>query len=253
LLEKSLVLAITVATLAVNGLANTAGINGVSTGEVANRYDLPFTPAGYVFAIWGLIYLALGAFTVYQLAGPGAGSIRVVRIRPAYVFTGVANMAWLWFWHHEALLATLVVMLLLLGSLAAIYWQLRAEPPASIREACCVDAPFRLYLGWITVAFLANASVLATTPGVLPVTAAPTPWSLAMIGLTLVIAAAVYLRLRDAIYLAVISWAAVGIALKAGQAPGVSAPAMVVAALAGLGVIGLLIDRREAPGQSTTG
>lgn len=252
-IERWLVVAATLGTLAVNALANTGGLGGVTTGEVASRYDLPFTPAGYVFSIWGLIYLGLAAFTAFQFSGTGAASARVGPVRPAYVFTAAANVAWLWFWHHEALLASFVVIVLLIAALAATYRHLGASAPPSASEAWCLDVPFRLYTAWITVAALANLSVVLATPGVVGTGLGPRGVSLAMIAAAAAIAVFAYLRLRDAIFLLTIAWAAGGVALKAGQPPSVSVPAMVLCGFAGLGAIGLLLEApRPAAGQSTT-
>ncbi len=55
-----------VAVIAVNGLANALPINGLNTGEISDRFEVYFVPAGYVFSIWGLIYLALATYAVYQ-------------------------------------------------------------------------------------------------------------------------------------------------------------------------------------------
>jgi translocator protein len=149
-------------------------------------------------------------------------------------------MAWLLFWAYEALAATLALMLLLLLSLAAAYAALRASPPASALEAWCIDRPISLYLGWITAATLANLSVVVVAGGWLPASLDPTGWSLAMTVLALAIAAFVYLRLNDPIFLAVLAWAMVGIAFKPGQVALVAMAAMSVAALAGVGVFTLL-------------
>jgi len=249
--ERALVLLVTCATLAVNGMASTRGINGVSTGEMAARYDLPFTPAGWVFSIWAAIYLALCAFTLYQLTGPGAASRRVAAVRPAYVFAGVANAAWLAFWHHEALWITLAVMLLLAGALLAAHRTLAAGEATSEAEYWCVDVPFSLYLGWICVATLANLSV-SVAYGTAGLEVDPVAWSLLMLGLLLGIGVLAW-RARDAVFLAVLAWASTGIALRESQAPGVAVPAMVVAALSGMAAMALLltVPQRDRA-QSTT-
>jgi len=253
-LERVLVLIATVATLVVNGLANTDALGGMTTGEVAARYSLPFTPAGYVFAIWGLIYLGLVAFSLFQTAGLGAKLARVGRLRPVYVFTAAANVAWLWFWHHGALVASLVVMLLLLASLVAARRLLAEDTATSPVEFWCLDVPFRLYLAWISIAALANLAVVIAWAGGAETPRVPTGVSLAMLAAVLVLAAFAWRRLRDPLFLAVIAWAAFGIALRHGQPAVVSAPAALVGSLAGLGAIGLLLeDVRVARSQSTTG
>jgi len=253
-LEKLLVLLFTGVVLAVNGLANTGALGGVTTGEVAGRYALPFTPAGYVFAIWGLIYTGLIAFSLFQAAGAGARLERVARLRPVYVFSAAANVAWLWFWHHQALLASLVVMLLLLAALVVARRLVVATPAGSPVEFWCVDVPFRLYVAWISIATLANLAVVIAHGGGAGGPRAPVAISLAMLAAALAIAAVAWRRLRDPIFLLVIAWAALGIALRHGQPMAISGPAMVVFALAGFGAIGLLLeDARALRRQATTG
>ena len=60
------VIFITLLTISVNGLANALPINGIQTGKISDKYFTLFTPAGYVFAIWGVIYLGMLAYMVYQ-------------------------------------------------------------------------------------------------------------------------------------------------------------------------------------------
>jgi hypothetical protein len=66
-----------IAVVAVNTLANTLPINGKTTGELSDAYPNLFVPAGYVFAIWGVIYLLLLAFTVYQASSKRKGALPV--------------------------------------------------------------------------------------------------------------------------------------------------------------------------------
>lgn len=253
--ERGLVLVATTAVLAANVLASIGWINGLTPGAVSARHELPFTPAGWVFAIWGLIYLGVIAFTVYQLAGGGARAARLRPVRGAYLVSCVANATWLVLWHYEAIIASLGVMLLLLASLATVRTLLSASPPSSWREVWCVDVPFSLYLGWISVATLANLGVAIVHGGAMPAGVDPVPWSQAMLGAALGIAAVGFFRLRDPIFLAALAWAAVGIAHKTGQAPGIAVPAMALAGLAGLAMISLLrrgVGPARSP-QSTTG
>lgn len=178
------VLLATVAMIAVNALANTRGLGGVTTGAMAARYEVSFTPAGFVFAIWGLIYLGLIAFTLLQAF---TSSERVAAVRAAYVFTAMANGAWLMFWHYGQLVASQVIMLTLLAALLWIRETLLASPPRSWLERLALDWPMRLYLGWIALVVV---------------------WGLF-----------VTRHYRDAIALLVIAWAGSGIALRQGQNP----------------------------------
>jgi hypothetical protein len=247
MLDKILVVLATVVTIAMAYVANTTMLASVRTGEIAVRYDVPFTPAGWTFAIWSLIHVALIAFTVYQLRGRG-DTPRAEAVRGPFVFAAAANCCWLVFWAYEALVVTLVVMLLLLASLAVAYRELRKVPAASATEAWCLDRPISLYLGWITAATLANLSVVVVHEGWLPAAVTPAAWSLFALALALVIAGFVYWRLADPVYLGVIAWAMTGIAFKPAQLGQVALGAQAVAALAGIGVVLLLLlgpARRE--------
>ena len=69
-----------VVTIAVNGLAVSLPLNGQDTGAISDRFQVYFVPAGYVFSIWGLIYLGLIAFAIYQVLPGQAAMPRLRRI-----------------------------------------------------------------------------------------------------------------------------------------------------------------------------
>ncbi len=119
-------LAVTIATIAINGLAEALPINGLSTGEISDSYPIYFVPAGYVFSIWGVIYLALIAFSIYQVLPSQRANVHIQRIGVLYTLTGAANVAWIFLWHYERFLVTVPVILVLLGSLIAIFLKLWA-------------------------------------------------------------------------------------------------------------------------------
>ena len=89
----------TVATITINGLANALPLNGQTTGEISDRFDVYFVPAGYVFSIWGLIYLALSAFAVYQALPAQRENPHLRRIGYLFALSCVANSAWIFLWH----------------------------------------------------------------------------------------------------------------------------------------------------------
>lgn len=151
----------TVAVIVMNILANTLPLNGLNTGEISDRFDVYFVPAGYVFSIWGLIYIGLIAYTVYQALPSQRENPALRKIGYWYVLSCAANITWLFLWHYEVFNLTLLPMLALLASLIVIYLRLgigtREVSPA---ERWSVHATFSLYLGWITVATIANATQL---------------------------------------------------------------------------------------------
>ena len=141
------------ATVAVNAAANALPLNGLKTGEISDRFAVYFVPAGYVFAVWGLIYVGILAFSVYQLRPAVREDPRLAGVRPWFLASNLANAAWVFLWHYERFPLTLVAMGALLASLVAIHLHLRRGlGPSSPWERWLVDAPFSLYLGWISVA-----------------------------------------------------------------------------------------------------
>jgi translocator protein len=231
--RQSLVAASLVATVALNGVANGLPLNGQTTGQISNRFPLPITPAGYVFAIWGLIYSGLIGYVGYQALPGQARNPRLRRIGPLFMLSCVANMLWLLLWHYNRYKLTLPVMLTLLGSLIAIVARLDAEQPAepekdqaegaepppttyqpSATERLLVDTPFRIYLGWISVATIVNAAVVLYDAGWDGFGLDKQTWTAMMLGTGAALAGGQAVVRRDAIFPLVLAWAFVGVARK---------------------------------------
>ena len=85
------------------------------TGEISDRFAIYFVPAGYVFAIWGVIYLGMIAYTVYQALPAQRDNPLLNKIAPAYWIGNLSNIAWIFLWHYEFFPLTLVAMLTLLA------------------------------------------------------------------------------------------------------------------------------------------
>lgn len=224
-----------VATIAVNGLANALPLNGLTTGEISDRFDVYFVPAGYVFSIWGLIYVALAAFAVYQALPAQRENPRLRRIGYLFPLSCVANVAWLFFWHYEVFPLTIVAMVALLLLLIAVYLRLgigRTAVPA--RERWLVRIPFSIYLGWVTVATIANATSLLDYVGWGRWGISPELWTVIMLVIATGITAAVAFTRGDVAYAAVIVWAFAGIAIKHAGTPVVSITAWATAAVVAL-------------------
>lgn len=200
-----------VATLVVNALASLLPLAGRSTGEISDLYPVLFTPAGYVFSIWSLIYLGLIAFAVYQALPRQRNNPRLARIRWPFVLSCVFNIAWLFAWHYLLISLSIFLMLGLLGSLITIYERLGTGQVAVRRtEFWLARVAFSLYLGWITVATVANASVVFYDLGWREGEQA---WTVVAIALATGIAATVMARRHDVVFVLVPVWALVGIAV----------------------------------------
>jgi hypothetical protein len=238
-----------IVTVIVNGAANALPINGQMTAEISDRFQVFVIPAGYVFAIWGVIYLFLGAFTVYQ-ALPSQRENAVLRSLgwlPA--LTGALNTVWLLLFQYELFLATVPVMIGLLLTLIAIHlrlWEHRAALDRAMTWT--VRIPFSIYLGWITVATIANIAQTLQSMGFDAFGIQPELVASAVLLVGLAIAATFVWRFHDAAYGLVIVWAYAGIVAKesaAAYVPMVAAlGAVVIVILVVLSLIGRLPPAR---------
>lgn len=153
--------------LIVNFLANSLPINGMTTGEVSNQYSTLFTPAGYTFAIWSVIFLGLLLFGIYQLSSwinaKNEESKAITSAMGYAVFlNSIANMGWIIAWHHQQFLVTIGFMLIILSTLLYInrtIYLFDDMHDSSKWFRRFVEIPFGLYLGWICVATIANVAV----------------------------------------------------------------------------------------------
>lgn len=244
----------TVLVLAVNALANALPLNGLNTGQISDRFNVLFVPAGYVFSIWGLIYIGLAAFAVFQALPSQRDNPRLNRIGWWYALGCVANCAWILLWHYLAFPLTLAAMLVLLVSLVAIYLRLDiGRVNISAAERWATHVPFSIYLGWISVATIANVTDVLESVGWGGWGLSPEAWAVLMLAVAGILTLAMGLTRSDAAYALVVAWAAAGIAVK--QAPvseAVARNAWVVAGVALL-VAAASIVRRLRPAQGVTG
>jgi len=205
----------TLVTLLMNILADAIPLNGQTTAEISDRFDVYFVPAGFTFLIWGVIYLGLIAFAYYQSRPEQAENSRLKSISGLYVYSCVANIAWLFFWHYNLFALSLVAMLSLLVFLILIHLRLHPDKTSSRGiEKWVVDIPFKIYLGWICVATIANfTDVLSyyhwAGKGVEPIT-----WAQIMLAVGMLLAIIFYLARKDLVVPSVFIWAYIGIGVK---------------------------------------
>ena len=232
----------TVLMIAVNVMANALPLNGQNTGDISDRFAIYFVPAGYVFSIWGLIYLGLIGFTVYQALPSQRENPRLRRVGYLYAVSSALNIIWILLWHYNIFVGTIIAMLGLLASLIAIYVRLGiGVTPVRTVEKWLVNVPFSIYLGWITVAIIANASQLLFYLNWNGWGINPQAWAIIMIGAATIVGLLMTLLRRDIAYLLVLVWALAGIGVKHLAAPAVSAAAWFATVLVVLMVIFLIV------------
>lgn len=205
-----------VAVLAVNWAASTGALGGTPTGEISDSQPNLFAPAGFTFAIWGVIYLLLAGYTVYQLVrtNPVVEAVTV-----PFLATSVFNMAWLVAWQFEQFELSMILMVGLLASLIRIHGIVTAERFDPLRTAL-VRAPFEVYFGWICVATVANAATMLVSWGWRGAGLSEAQWTV----LTILVAASIGIATtvigRSAAYGLVFVWAFWGILSKHQAADG---------------------------------
>jgi len=243
--------------LVANGLANALPLNGMNTGELSDLYPNLFVPMGLTFSIWGVIYLWLIAFVVFgfvRLRAEGPGHLEA--IGPWFLINCVANAAWIFAWHWRLVGLSLAIMFAILGSLIVMYLRLGiGVRPAGAGERWLVRAAVSVYLGWITVATIANVTTVAVDLGAPPFGTVPAVLTVVVLAVAVAITGAMLWRRRDVAYALVVVWAFLGIYLKRSGGTEDGSTLVATAALVGLvalvlgvlGTLGRVMAGRSAP------
>lgn len=227
--------------LTVNTLANALPINGITSGEVSDRYPTLVTPAGYVFTIWGVIYALLAVFVVYQALPSQRDDARLRRLGGAFAISCACNAAWLFAWHYQVIALSWILIATLLITLAVCYERLRG-PVESWREYVAVRLSFSVYLGWVTVATVANTAVLLVDVGI----EGGQAWGVAAIVAASLVGAAMLVRRGDAVVAAVLVWSLIGIAVRQSDSAAVVIVAVVAASLLAVAAVAITARDRSA-------
>ena len=152
-----------------NYLANSLGIKGNTVASLSSEYFNLFTPAGYAFGIWGLIYLGLLGHGIYQLKKAVFDKKEddfIIQIGPWLIVANLANALWLLFWLLEFTGISVLMMFIILISLLVIIVRLNMEKEvARIGILFWVWWPICIYSGWIVVASIANVAAWLTKAG----------------------------------------------------------------------------------------
>lgn len=218
-------------TIAVNVLAATLPPGGNSTGAISDKYHTSITPAGYAFSIWGLIYLLLAGFIVYQFRSPPASRKLLISISLPFIISCAANMTWLLLWHHLQIELSLAAMLVLLISLMVIYRRTAGLASPTSGQRWLVQLPFSIYLGWISVATIVNVSIVLHKNGWDGFGLSDTAWAVIMLGIGALLAVLVSYPYRNWAYPLVFVWAYAAIAVEQQDSSRVYMTALILAAL----------------------
>jgi hypothetical protein len=235
-----------IATLAVNTLSNLIPPGGQNVGEIANTVlaGVLLTPANYAFAIWGLIYLGLIAYGIYQLRPSQRQEPTIRRVSQLLLVACVAQIGWIFLFTLQWFSLSILAMLAILLPLIAAYLQLGiGQQPARRGRRWCVHYPFSIYLAWISVATVINVASALYAAGWGGWGLSPELWTMVMMAVSGAIAALVIWQRRDIAFTLVFLWAYSAIAVRHSDIPLIWGTAAIVS---GLLLLGLLI-RRFAP------
>lgn len=215
--SKLTVVATFIFMLTMNTLANILPLNGVTTGEVSDTYFNLFAPAGFTFAIWGVIYLLLIMFTAYQISlkpRPNSNKeIMLNKVRAYFTLSSIANGLWIVAWHYNKIPITLVLIIIILICLIKIMFIFKDMRFDKI-ERVTVKLPFEVYFGWITIAVIANFFTLFVYLGFKIHNLSLELGTSIVIVISLIIVLLTYLRFKSLAYNFVIIWAYFGILSK---------------------------------------
>jgi hypothetical protein len=206
-------------TIIVNGLAVILPLNGKTTEYLSDKYPNLFVPAGLTFSIWGIIYILWVVFAVYQardLFKKDETEMPFLhQITYLFILSSAANSAWIFAWHYEYVGLSLLIMIILLFSLLAIYLRLDiGRAKVAMAEKLCVHVPFSVYLGWITVATIANVTAFLVSINWDGFGISPLIWTILVISVGVLITLLMLILRKDIAYSLVVLWALLGIWIK---------------------------------------
>lgn len=193
----------------INYLSNALPFNNQTTSDIANRIEVLFTPAGYVFSIWGLIYLLL---TIWVLSGLPFARRKIevyTKSTSLFILSCFLNSFWLFLWHYEYFLLSVVVMISLLLTLVFLYRRI-----ASVSVHFFDLFPFSIYLGWISVATIANISYVLVEMNWNGFGLSQVIWTVIMLFAASMLAIVFCFVKRDSVYPLVFVWAFIGIGVN---------------------------------------
>ena len=235
--------------IAANVLALLLPINGETTAQVAEGYPNLFAPAGVTFGIWGIIYLSLLGFIIYQLwlafsnKRPEVLAHLMQKMKDWFIISSVANASWLFSWHYHLIPVSVAIMLILLISLLVIHLNLGISIiPATLPEKIFIHFPFSIYLGWIAIATIANITTLLVYAGCEGSVQAQVTWTIIMIGIGTLVSMAMVLLRNNIVYALVSVWAFYGILLKRRAADVMQEISIIHTCIIAIGIISVTIS-----------
>ena len=221
-------------------------LNGKTQAELSGQYPNLFTPAGYVFSIWSVIYMLLFGFIIYQfyvlLVAYHRDKMRILYISPLFIAVCLCNAGWLFAWHYEFITISVLIMIIHLWLLVLIHDRLSLSISWwPLATKLWIDIPFSIYLGWICVAIIANVTAWLVSKNIHLSFLLPQLWTIIMIIVALLVGM-FYVFTRNNKFAALpIAWAFYGIISKRSETEGKGSHTLELATGLALGILLLII------------
>lgn len=190
----------------INYLANSKPLGGISTGDISDKYNTLFTPSGFTFSIWGIIYILVLIFVVVFVTSSANALPNMELLGILFIVSCVWNATWLFSWHFDKMILSTIIMILFLVTLLSI---LEFTSPEGITLAT-----FSIYAGWISVALIANISILLFKYDIPMFMNNESLWFYIVIAISILIGSYMVIIEKNYYYGAVFIWAYFGIAMK---------------------------------------
>jgi hypothetical protein len=234
------------AVVTVNAMAVIIPINDKTTQELSDKYPNLFVPAGITFSVWGIIYILLALFIIYQFVVAFRRNLEergiFEKIGLLFFISCIFNVAWILAWHYEIVWLSLVIMILLLISLISIYIRLgTGRQGINISEKIFVNIPFSVYLGWITIATIANVAAFLVKTNWNGFGLSEQLWTVMIVAVGVLITLATVFSRNDIFYCLVVIWALVGIILKRSADNSMPDQSVIISSIIGIAIITIAI------------
>jgi hypothetical protein len=221
-LRQITTLATILGSIAINSISNKFPLNGINIGTLSNTLfnSVQILPANYAFAIWGLIYIGLIAFGIYQLQPAQRRSPRLRRGGYLLALACLAQCAWIYLFLARLFPLSTIAMLGILVPLAVMYQRLGiGQQHVSRQMLWLVDIPISVYLGWISVATIVNVAIALYSLNWNGWGIASPVWTVVVMAVSATIALLMLIQRRDRAYALVIVWALIAIAIRQANTP----------------------------------
>ncbi|PRY54643.1 hypothetical protein B0I27_102413 [Arcticibacter pallidicorallinus] len=231
---------------AVSTLSQVDAISSKNIGDVSDKYDTLFTPAGVTFSIWGVIYIALFAFSIYHIYRAFREDVLseankdISRMGVLFIVNNIATAAWVFAWVNEQFILSVLLMLTQLVTLIVINVRLKIfNPHRSVYSKIFTHFPLGIYFAWICIATIANISSALVGLGWDGGGVSANYWTIILIAGAALVSTAVIILKKNVFFGPVVIWAFYGIILKHNDGDPALYKDIISAAWGGIACVGL--------------